>query len=106
MLGLGASTSRIVYSPPTKEALVRRREHVCLGLWMLSRAHLVTHRHGGLEARQCSGARWLILLPCMNWAGAAGGDDAQVSGAHAAAGAEEEVLVGTITGLGDWRTRR
>lgn len=60
-------------------------------------------RLGGTAVQR---ARWLILLPCMNWAGAAGGDDAQVSGAHAAAGAEEEVLVGTITGLGDWRTRR
>lgn len=45
-----------------------------------------------------------VALPCVNWAGAAGGDDAPVPGAHAATGAEEEMLVGSFTGQRAWRS--
>lgn len=76
---------------------------------MLSReTRLVTHpptptRRGGAAVPR----GWVVnlALSCVNRAGAAGGDDAQVPGAHTAAGAEEEVLVGSITGRGARRTR-
>lgn len=79
------------------------------GFWMLSReTRLVTHPPTPTQRGGAAVPRgWVVNLAvsCVNRAGAAGGDDAQVPGAHTAAGAEEEVLVGSITGRGAGRTR-